>query len=65
MCFKVLKILKCFMYLKLELFKNSVPSTISNLKLGYISFSFRHLTQRKICQEITFFRSLSESFLSQ
>lgn len=34
MCFQVLKILKCFTYLKL--FKNTVLSTISNLKLGYI-----------------------------
>lgn len=29
------------MYLKLELFKNSVPSTISNLKLGYIFIQFQ------------------------
>lgn len=29
------------------------------------SFSFRHLSQRKICQEITFFRSLNESLLSK
>lgn len=33
MCFKVLKILKCLMYLNLELFKN-VLSTISSFKIG-------------------------------
>ena len=41
MCFKVLKILKCFMCLKLELFKNNVLSTISNLKLGCIFIQFQ------------------------
>lgn len=41
MCFKVLKILKCFMYLKLEFLKNNFPSAISNLKLGYIFIRFQ------------------------
>lgn len=34
-----------------------------HLKLGYIfSFNFRHLTLRKICQKLTFNRSLSAIF---
>lgn len=41
MCFKVLKILKCFMYLKLELFKNNALSTINHLKLGHIFIQFQ------------------------
>lgn len=45
MCFKVLKILKCFMCLKL--FKNNVLSTISNLKLGYTSIQFQTFDSKK------------------